>query len=102
MNILSLNRKILIEASGLINLKSKNKLNLINNSTDQLQLITRTGRIYLNSSSIELANLNSFVPSKNGKAYPDIYQLCICTSGKLFTDLADGHCIYDRGICQST
>ena len=102
LNIISLNRKIKIETSGLINLKSKNRLNLINNSTEHLQLISRNGKIYLNSSIIEIMNLRIFDPTKEGTTYPDIYQLCLCTNGKLFKDSADGHCITDRSICSST
>ena len=102
LNIVSLNRQIQIETSGLINLESKTNLNLINNSTDYLQLSTRTERIQLNASSIELSNLRTFLPSKSGTSYPDIYQLCICPNGKLFIDTADGHCIVERSTCQNT
>lgn len=101
LNIISLNRKLQIETSGLINVKSKHNLNLINNSTDHLQLITKNGKIYLNASTIEIFNLHSYIPSKTGSLYPDIYQLCICKNGKLFTDTADGLCFAEQSMCQS-
>ena len=103
LKIVSLNRKLQVETSGLISVESKNNLDLINNSTDYLQLITRSGRITLNSTVIEISNLRSFIPSKGSTAYSDIHQLCICkTNGRLFSDAADGHCQADRSICQVT
>lgn len=57
-------------------------------------------QIFLSADDLSLDNLKIVFPTKRGKTYPGILQLCICPqSGRLFTSPPEGPCLMDSSVC---
>ena len=56
-------------------------------------------QVFLESNSIFLKELALSAPQSGGQRYDDVYQLCMCDTGRLFLAEAEGDCVATPQIC---
>ena len=54
----------------------------------------------LDSDKIELRNLKTGIPLKSMEPNPGVYQVCICSNGRLFMALPRESCTFDVNVCE--
>lgn len=56
-------------------------------------------QIFLDSKNIFMKNIMVSEPNANGQSYGDIYQLCMCTNGRIFLGAPSDDCHATKDIC---
>ncbi|KAI1278771.1 Delta-sarcoglycan [Halotydeus destructor] len=101
LKVQSLTRKTRILGPKSVSLDSKSG-SVRFTSLRRLSLMSKRHQIALKASWVEFRGLRTALPTKRGRTYPGIRQLCLCPeNGILFVAPAAGHCIFDKSICES-
>ena len=59
-----------------------------------------TFKIRLDARNITMRNIRISEPEFDGRAYPEVYQLCVCgKNGKLFLSPSRGNCQATQTVC---
>ncbi|CAG2172567.1 unnamed protein product, partial [Oppiella nova] len=96
LNVLSPTRRIKIKGPQKVFIKCSSAGNLLASSVNNLYFRSKQKIIHLDSKQIEFRDLRIAYPTKRGRTYPAIYQLCVCAqSGKLFMVPPEASCRTD-------
>ncbi|XP_022655613.1 gamma-sarcoglycan-like isoform X2 [Varroa jacobsoni] len=83
LRIESATRELRVEGPRRVSIESS-EARVILEANQNLTFTSSQGKVVLCAGSIYLEKLRSPLASKAGKAYGGVYQLCVCTSGRLF------------------
>ncbi|XP_053210959.1 delta-sarcoglycan-like [Panonychus citri] len=98
LELQSKTRAVEINAVTEVNLNSGNGMTL--SSRKDIRLMSKSGKIIFDSDRIELKNLKIGLPLKSMEPNPGVFQVCICTNGRLFLALPREPCTFDVNICE--
>ncbi|XP_054163432.1 delta-sarcoglycan-like [Oppia nitens] len=101
LNVLSPTRRIKIKGPQNVFINGNSSTaNLLTTSATNTYLRSKEKIIHLNAKQIEFRGIKTAYPTKRGRTYPAIYQLCLCAhSGKLFIVPPEASCRADATVC---
>ncbi|XP_070198301.1 zeta-sarcoglycan-like [Littorina saxatilis] len=101
LKVTSENSKVEISGAGGVSLTSSDG-DVELTSADNVRILSTGGSIFLESQDIIMKNIAVSQANDGGQSYPDVYQLCMCTSGRVFLGAASGDCRATEDICRTS